>query len=294
VFGYAKAVAQILPVATPDIPGRTTSLPTPLVVPPPGDAPSGTGYPRRVGGNRVLALLLLTSVLCCATEEARVAKTGDSFYRLLVWNLALAWVPLLLALAAYRTAMQSRKVETVALAVAWILFFPNAPYVLTDFVHLGNDGSAAPLWYDALMIASFAWTALLIGLGSLYVMQVVVRDRLGAAWSWLLVAGALLLGSFGVYLGRFVRFNSWDALVRPGRVAHVIATQLENPIHHPRLIGALVVLTAFLTVAYAILYAIAGLELGLRSTRPGARGSRAPAGAPGVGTPTRPTRPRSG
>jgi uncharacterized membrane protein len=64
-----------------------------------------------------------------------------------------------------------------------------------------------------------------------------------------------------VYLGRFVRFNSWDALVRPGRVAHVIATQLENPIHHPRLIGALVVLTAFLTVAYAILYAIAGLEL---------------------------------
>jgi uncharacterized membrane protein len=125
-------------------------------------------------------------------------------------------------------------------------------------------------------------------------MQVVVRDRLGAAWSWLLVAGALLLGSFGVYLGRFVRFNSWDALVRPGRVAHVIATQLENPIHHPRLIGALLVLTAFLAVAYAILYAIAGLELGLRSTRPGARGNRAPAEAPAAGRPTRPTRPRSG
>jgi uncharacterized membrane protein len=252
-----------VPVATPVIPGRTTSLATPLVVPPSGEAAPGRGYPRRVRGNRVLALLLLTSVLCCATEEARVVRTGDSFYRLLVWNLALAWVPLLLALAAYRTAMQSRKVETVALAVAWILFFPNAPYVLTDFVHLGNDGSAAPLWYDALMIASFAWTALLIGLGSLYVMQVVVRDRVGAAWSWLLVAGALLLASFGVYLGRFIRFNSWDALVRPGRVAHVIASQLENPIHHPRLIGALLVLTAFLTVAYTILYAIAGLELGL-------------------------------
>ena len=191
-------------------------------------------------------------------------KTGDSLYRFLVWNLVLAWVPLLLALATYRTAMQGRKAGTVALAVAWLLFFPNAPYVLTDFVHLGNDGSAAPLWYDALMIASFAWTALLIGLGSLYVMQVTVRYRLGAMWSWLLVAGALLLASFGVYLGRFVRFNSWDALVRPGRVAHVIATQLENPIHHPRLVGALVILTAFLTVAYAILYAIAGLELPLR------------------------------
>jgi uncharacterized membrane protein len=141
-------------------------------------------------------------------------------------------------------------------------------------VHLGNDGSAAPLWYDALMIASFAWTALLIGLGSLYVMQATVRYRLGATWSWLLVAGALLLASFGVYLGRFVRFNSWDALVRPGRVAHVIATQLENPIHHPRLIAALLVLTAFLTVAYAILYAIAGLELGppaAHRVRPGRR-----------------------
>jgi uncharacterized membrane protein len=284
-----------VPAAAPGIPGRTTSLPTPLVVPPSGDTPAGRGYARSVRDNRVLALLLLASALCCATEEARVVKTGDPYYRFLVWNLILAWVPLLLSLAAYRTAMQRRKAETVGLAVAWILFFPNAPYVLTDFVHLGADGSAAPLWYDALMIASFAWTALLIGLGSLYVMQTTVRYRLGATWSWLLVAGALLLASFGVYLGRFVRFNSWDALVRPSRVAHVIATQLENPIHHPRLIGALVVLTAFLTVAYAILYAIAGLELGPGSSmRPGARGSRAPVGAPGAGTPTRPTRPRSG
>jgi uncharacterized membrane protein len=270
-----------VPAAAPGIPGRTTSLPTPLVVPPSGDTPAGRGYARSVRDNRVLALLLLASALCCATEEARVVKTGDPYYRFLVWNLILAWVPLLLSLAAYRTAMQRRKAETVGLAVAWILFFPNAPYVLTDFVHLGADGSAAPLWYDALMIASFAWTALLIGLGSLYVMQTTVRYRLGATWSWLLVAGALLLASFGVYPGRFVRFNSWDALV--------------NPIHHPRLIGALVVLTAFLTVAYAILYAIAGLELGPGSSmRPGARGSRAPVGAPGAGTPTRPTQPRSG
>jgi uncharacterized membrane protein len=208
-----------------------------------------------------LALLLVASALCCATEEARVVKTGDSFYRFLIWNLALAWIPLLLAACGYAAAARGRGWPVAALALAWILFFPNAPYMLTDFVHLGSSETGAPLWYDALMIASFAWTALLLGLASLYLMQIVVERYVRPLWSWTLVAVALLLSSFGVYLGRFNRFNSWDALVRPGRVGHVISHQLENPIQHPRLVGILVILTAFLTVAYAILYTFANVQL---------------------------------
>ena len=188
-------------------------------------------------------------------------KTGDSFYRFLIWNLALAWIPLLFAAFAYAVAGRGGRWTVAALAVGWILFFPNAPYMLTDFVHLGSTGTSAPLWYDALMIASFAWTALLLGLASLYLMQIVVERYIRPIWSWTLVGAVLLLSSFGVYLGRFVRFNSWDALIRPGRVGNVIRHQLENPIQHPRLVGILVILTAFLTVAYAILYAFANVQL---------------------------------
>jgi len=205
--------------------------------------------------------LLAASALCCATLEYRIHRTGDSFYGFLVWNLILAWVPFGLALAAYDRARRHLDVVVGVLAVLWLLFFPNAPYVLTDFIHLHE--SAAPLWYDALMLSAFAWTALVLGFVSLYLMQMVARRVVGPAWAWVGVVGALALASFGVYLGRFVRFNSWDALLRPGRVAQVIRNQLENPFEHPRLVATLVVLTAFLTVAYAVLYSFAGLRLEL-------------------------------
>jgi uncharacterized membrane protein len=214
---------------------------------------------------RALAVLSLVfaSLLCVATVEVRTHETGDPYFRFLVWNLILAWVPFALALVAYDRARRRIDEVVVALAVLWLLFFPNAPYVLTDFIHL-SVRPTAPVWYDALMLSAFAWTALLLGFASLYLMQAVARPVVGFAWSWVGVAGSLALASFGVYLGRFVRFNSWDALLRPRRVAHVIANQLENPFHHPRLVGTLVVLTAFLLVGYAVVYAFAEAHLDAR------------------------------
>lgn len=218
----------------------------------------------------VVLALLAASALCIATLEIRIERTGDPFYRFLIWNLFLAWVPLFCAAAAFALARR-RGIDlvVVALLLLWLLFFPNAPYMLTDFIHVGESASV-PLWYDALMLSSFAWTALLLGFASLYLVQLVVRNAVGLAWSWVVVTAALALSSFGVYIGRFVRFNSWDALLRPGRVAHVISNQLENPFQHPRLVAVLVVLTAFLLVGYAVLYAFVevGLELQQEGRRP--------------------------
>ncbi len=215
----------------------------------------------------VLALLA-ASALCVATLELRIERTGDSFYRFLVWNLFLAWIPLICAAAAFARARRRLDAIVIALLLLWLLFFPNAPYMLTDFIHIGERPSV-PLWYDALMLSSFAWTALLLGFASLYLVQLVVRNAVGAVWSWVVVVLALALASFGVYLGRFVRFNSWDALLRPNRVAHVISNQLEDPFRHPRLVAVLVVLTAFLLVGYAVLYAF--VELGLEFREGGRR-----------------------
>jgi uncharacterized membrane protein len=208
------------------------------------------------------------SALCVALVEYRIHHTGNSLYQFLVWNLFLAWVPLGIALAAFHRARSRVDIVAGGLLVLWLLFFPNAPYMLTDFIHLGTS-TLVPVWYDALMLSSFAWTALLLGFTSLYLVQMVVRRVVGPLWSWVGVACALALASFGVYLGRFVRFNSWDALIRPGRVADVIRNQLENPLQHPRMIAVLIALTAFLLVGYAVLYAFAGMRLDLErdSTR---------------------------
>jgi uncharacterized membrane protein len=94
-------------------------------------------------------------------------------------------------------------------------------------------------------------------------MQMIWQRAVGPVWSWLGVIGALGLASFGVYLGRFLRFNSWDALLRPGRIAHVIATDLESPFSHPFLVAALLALTAALTIGYLIVYTAVGTHLEL-------------------------------
>jgi len=207
----------------------------------------------------VLALAA-ASALCVAILEVRIRRTGDSYYRFLVWNLILAWVPFALALLAYERARRGVDVVVAAFVVLWLLFFPNAPYILTDFIHL-NENAVAPVWYDALMLSAFAWTALLLGFASLFLIQVVIRRALGPLWGWLGVVGALGLASLGVYIGRFIRFNSWDALLHPRLVARVVRAQLEA--ESPKMAVALVALTGFLLVGYSVVYAFAGLRLEL-------------------------------
>ena len=122
--------------------------------------------------------LLAASALCVATVVVREHHTGSDFYRFLVWNLVLAWVPFVLALAAYASARRGASAASVAFGVLWLLFFPNAPYLLTDFIHL-QESPTTPLWYDALMLASFAWTGLVLGYASLYLMQMIWERAVG-------------------------------------------------------------------------------------------------------------------
>lgn len=212
-------------------------------------------------GRRTLAIvaLLAASALCVALVEIRTHETGDPYYRFLVWNLILAWVPLALAVAAYARARRRVDLLVAVLLVPWLLFFPNAPYLLTDFIHLGEG--PAPLWYDALMLSAFAWTGLLLGFASLYLVQMILRRALGATVAWIGVLGALGLASVGVYVGRFVRFNSWDALLHPVRVAEVVNEQLSAvPL---RVAEALLALTGFLLVGYLAVYSFTDLKLEL-------------------------------
>jgi uncharacterized membrane protein len=207
----------------------------------------------------VVSALAVASALCVSLVAVRSHHTGDTVYRFLIWNLFLAWLPLAFALAAQVCARPGLRLAAVAWSVLWLLFFPNAPYILTDFIHL-SASPTTPLWYDGLMLSAFAWTALVLGFASLYVMQALWSRAAGSAAAWIGVVLALALASLGIYIGRFVGFNSWDALLHPGRVADVIRVDLHDPLHRPRLAGALVGLTVSLTAAYAVFYSLTGLR----------------------------------
>ncbi|MBA4850950.1 DUF1361 domain-containing protein [Emticicia sp. BO119] len=178
--------------------------------------------------NRTTKGLISLSALCSIFIIARIILKDDMKYSFLLYNLFLAWIPLLLAQVAYKALKQNFLPATYGILFLWLLFFPNAPYIITDLLHL-KGYSQNILWFDSLLIFTFAITGLLIGLSSLSIVHQVLEVMLGKIQSWSVVVGSLILLGFGIYLGRYCRLNSWDLLREPiwfaGRVLH----QFKNP-----------------------------------------------------------------
>lgn len=152
----------------------------------------------------------------------------------LVWNLFLAWIPYACA-RLVRVAHDRRagNLALVPLFVVWLGFLPNAPYLVTDLVHLRFRGGA-PLWFDAVMLAAFAWAGVGLGAASLRTCARVVRVRGGALAALAFTPLAALATGFGVYLGRFVRLNTWDVATRPATVLEHALSPVFDPFGHAR------------------------------------------------------------
>lgn len=179
---------------------------------------------------RTIARLTAAAAFPILLVAARSLYVGQLTATYLLWNLFLAWLPLLFA---GLTVLAARRSLPVALApsLAWLLFLPNAPYLVTDLMHLARDGRV-PVLFDAVMLFSFALCGLAYGLVSLRWMQRLVASRWGNGHGWVFVATALGAAGFGIYLGRYVRWNSWDLLTQPSPLLRDILSRLANPIDH--------------------------------------------------------------
>ncbi len=214
---------------------------------------------------RLFYALVLSSFLAGGLFALRVGRAGTLEFRNLVWNLMLAWVPYLASLlAASLHQLAPRRWWLLILPGSlWLLFFPNAPYIVTDFLHL-EPRQAIPLWYDILLIASFAWTGLILAFVSLRIIQRAVEAHLGRWGGWIFATTALLLAGLGIYLGRFSRFNSWDLLLQPREVLLSIVVRLVDPLTHLSFFVFTALFTTFLAVIYLSFVAMHNLnEFGL-------------------------------
>jgi uncharacterized membrane protein len=203
----------------------------------------------------VFILLSAASVICIALVLARMAYSDSFRYGNLIWNLFLAWIPFVLAYFAYILSWRRRLMNFVIpiFAFLWLIFFPNAPYILTDFQHLGQLSSKAPLWYDVIVLIWFSWTGMLLGIVSLNLMQEIIKREIGRSAGWAFVVIVACLASVGLYLGRFVRLNSWDLLQNPGQIASNIPDWLADP--SLRSVGFIALYTLFFMFVYLTLYA---------------------------------------
>jgi uncharacterized membrane protein len=197
---------------------------------------------------RVLGGLLAASAVSLALLALRMLVRGDSSYGFLAWNLLLAWIPLLLAVTVVGAWRSGRGKSVALLLVAWLLFFPNAPYVVTDFVHLDRIGGM-PRWFDVLLLGSFALSSLALGFVSLYLIQDLIRSRCGVVLSWAGALSAIALSGVGIYLGRVYQLNSWDVL-QPGRLLAAFAARDSSEQGHGGLLALL--LTGLLAATYAV------------------------------------------
>lgn len=197
-------------------------------------------------------LLIAATLISLVLAEAQARISGRQDYPFLIFNLGLAWIPLLAALAA---DLASRKRVTFLLfmpifTLVWLVFFPNAPYLLTDFQHLADTYSNSPLWFDVILLIWFAWTGLLLGISSLSLMQEIITRKFNTITGWGFAIIATMLSSIGVYLGRFMRWNSWDILDDP----LLIAKDMYGFVRHPRANLPTYAFTILFTLLFLFIY----------------------------------------
>jgi uncharacterized membrane protein len=214
------------------------------------------------GESHWAALLALggASAACLALLIARVAVTRSWEHGYLVWNLFLAWVPLGCAVATAR--LRGRPMSQLVTAALWLLFLPNAPYLVTDLVHLRLRG-AAPLWFDIVLLQAFVLTGLLLGLWSLEMMRGVAAAVWPRRWVLLALLLVVVLCGFGIYLGRVERWNSWDLFTQPVMLLGRLAEIGLHPFAHRRAIGFSAVHAGLVGAAYAIWRALARCPRGV-------------------------------
>ena len=178
----------------------------------------------------------------------RLMYSQSNQYLFLPWNLFLAWIPYVLS-AQFLKYRVSKSWKQVFLFSTWLLFFPNALYIVTDLVHL-RDETNMPWWFDAMLLFSGAFAGLLMAFVSLRNAEKYLATVFANRYAHLLTFSLLFLGSFGVYLGRFERWNSWNIVNDPLALAENIFTCIINPFENAKVWA----ITILFTVVYSLLY----------------------------------------
>lgn len=197
---------------------------------------------------RMNLLLVFMTLFCLSLSLFRYYISETKVFFFLNWNLFLAWIPLFLSTFILAFNIKS-KISLALIIIVWILFFPNSPYILTDLFHL-KARNTIPIWYDLIVILSYAWTGLICGFLSL----IDIEKLLSGYSKQRIINGVVILflfmSSFGVYLGRFLRWNSWDILNNPFGLFNDIVVRFIYPMEYTKTWGVTLLMGIMLNFMY--------------------------------------------
>jgi uncharacterized membrane protein len=196
----------------------------------------------------ITLMLILSSLFAVSLEFTRILITHHKNYFYFIWNLFLAWIPYLISIYLPIAYYKLRyKIVAWIMLIVWFLFWPNSPYIITDLLHLKEK--QVPLWFDLGLILSFAWAGLMLGFISLIEIQNLVRKRTNRFWGWACATIMLLLGSLGIYIGRYGRLNSWDVL-NPDKLFSTMLMHWQDQLMRLDLVGMTLIYFIFLLLGY--------------------------------------------
>jgi uncharacterized membrane protein len=194
--------------------------------------------------------LLISCGFSCLLLGTRIIVTGNSTYLFLLWNLFLAFIPYAIAQWLYTHSwVANSKWKLTLVLLLWLSFVPNTFYIITDLFHLDKFDSA-PKWFDLLLIFSFAWNGILLGIVSVRKTESVLEVVMGNKFSLFIIVIVMWLNAFGIYIGRYLRYNSWDIIVQPFSLFREMFQLMFHPLANKMEWGMISIYAVFMTVFY--------------------------------------------
>ena len=182
----------------------------------------------------------------------RIVLSGNLVFTFLIWNLFLAFVPYAVSqwLSGNPKVTRNRLMFSFVFVI-WLLFIPNSFYIITDLFHLGRFVNM-PLWFDLTMILSFAWNGIMLGIISVRQMEKLMKTFLSPKMKIPFIYAVMFLNALGVYIGRYLRFNSWDVITDPFQLVEEIFNLVMHPIEYKYVWSMVICFSVFMTLLYFV------------------------------------------
>lgn len=202
----------------------------------------------------------IISGLCIGLLVIRVIFSGVTRYSYVAENLGLAWLALVFAWVLVKRLEFSRwsSWPNIALSILWLFFLPNTWYVLTDLIHIPTTGEVS-VFYDITMLITLVFIGFLLGFCSLFLIHLELLKRLTKANAHAVVGCILALSSFAIYLGRDLRWSTWDLVADPSGIILNVSDRIINPLAYPLAFNMTLLFLLLLSSLYMALWQFFGL-----------------------------------